>query len=261
MRTPSRADDDIKLLLPYPRSSFVAGQPEFRLRESARLRNRLPQPALGRDLFDLAAYYNDYDELRTASWDPYRCRPRHFHREPYQATFGNEADAVAYGVELGASWNVTDHWTLSGWYTLMKVDVDLHADSTDVMTEATEDDTPTHQVHLRSRMNLPWNLEFDTLLFYVGDVPNQNTEEYTRLDLRLGWRPIESLELSVVGQNLVDRRHEEFGDGHFTIRSSVPRSVYGKTHLALLSTRSCFMTWHGSCGDWQRSSFSCDDGR
>jgi iron complex outermembrane receptor protein len=110
----------------------------------------------------------------------------------------------------------------------MKLDVEADADNVDVVSEKQEDDTPTNQVHVRSRLNLPWNLEFDTHLFYVGEVSHQNVEEYARLDLRLGWRPIESMEVSVAGQNLTERRHEEFGTGIFSSRSSVPRSVYGR---------------------------------
>jgi iron complex outermembrane recepter protein len=49
---------------------------------------------------------------------------------------------------------------------------------------------------------------------------------YVSLDLRLGWRPVPNWELAIVGQNLLDKRHPEFGAP--ATRQEIPRSVYGK---------------------------------
>jgi hypothetical protein len=35
-------------------------------------------------------------------------------------------------------------------------------------------------------------------------------DAYTAVDLRLGWRPVQDLEIALVGQNVFDRQHEEF---------------------------------------------------
>jgi iron complex outermembrane receptor protein len=110
----------------------------------------------------------------------------------------------------------------------MKLDVDRKESSTDPRVAGSETDTPEHQAQFRSRLNLPRNFEFDTNLFWVDSVHNQNIGSYTRLDLRLGWRPIDHIELSLVGQNLTEGRHPEFGNGFFGLRSQVPRSVYGQ---------------------------------
>ena len=233
VRTPSRADDDLSFFFVGSNNvpdgnRLVQGNRGLHSEKLLAYELGYRTQLLDDLSFDLAAYYHDYDDIRTNEVGSIPLPTPPYPPGALTATFGNKAGANAYGIEIGANWKVTDHWTLSGWYTLMKVDVDLDADSTDVTTEPTEDDTPTDQIHFRSRMNLPWNLDFDTLLFHAGDVPNQNTDEYTRLDLRLGWRPIEGVEVSVAGQNLVDRRHEEFGDGPFTLRGSIPRGVYGK---------------------------------
>ena len=49
---------------------------------------------------------------------------------------------------------------------------------------------------------------------------------YTALDLRLGWRPRKNVEVSVGGQNLLDRRHPEFNAA--ATRSEIERSIYAK---------------------------------
>jgi iron complex outermembrane receptor protein len=141
---------------------------------------------------------------------------------------GNRYDARGYGVELSTTWDVTDFWRLTGGYTLMKIDMDADKDSLDTDSENQEDDTPRNQFFVQSRLDLPWDLEFDTSLFWVGKVENQDVGSYTRLDLRLGWQATPNLELSVVGQNLTEGRHMEYGPSFTRFPSAVPRSVYSK---------------------------------
>jgi iron complex outermembrane receptor protein len=56
-----------------------------------------------------------------------------------------------------------------------------------------------------------------------GPVPS-----YTRLDSRVGWRPGESLEFSVAGQNLLTPAHIESADGLQVHVTQVERSVVGR---------------------------------
>jgi iron complex outermembrane receptor protein len=61
---------------------------------------------------------------------------------------------------------------------------------------------------------------------YVAELPNQKIPSYLATDARLGWRPVPSLEISAVGQNLFDSRHPEFGTP--ASRKEVERSLYGR---------------------------------
>jgi hypothetical protein len=49
------------------------------------------------------------------------------------------------------------------------------------------------------------------------------------MDLRLGWRPNERWEVSLVSQNLLEKQHREFGSGPFA--QEIERSIYGKVTL------------------------------
>jgi iron complex outermembrane receptor protein len=52
---------------------------------------------------------------------------------------------------------------------------------------------------------------------------------HARLDTRLGWTPGRDIDLSLVGQNLLDSRHVEFNTpGDVVPGSQVRRSIYGK---------------------------------
>ena len=56
----------------------------------------------------------------------------------------------------------------------------------------------------------------------------ERTRETDKLsfDARLAWRWRDNLEISIVGQNLWDDQHPEFGAG--ATREEIPRSVFGK---------------------------------
>jgi iron complex outermembrane receptor protein len=93
-----------------------------------------------------------------------------------------------------------------------------------------EDDVPQHQFSLRSNLNLPGNLELDAWLRYVDDIKSYNIDSYFSLDLRLGWHLSDTLELSIVGQNLLDNHHSEYGESTLlnTEITEIERGVYSK---------------------------------
>jgi len=89
------------------------------------------------------------------------------------------------------------------------------------------------QVHFKASFNLPYNLEIDPTLRYVSGINNDSPPAYTAVDLRMGWKPIKNVELSIVGQNLFDRQHPEFYDNAFDIRQTqIRRSVFGKVSVS-----------------------------
>ena len=85
---------------------------------------------------------------------------------------------------------------------------------------------PRHQAQIRSALDLPGSTSLDLVLRYVGELPAQRVPAYTSLDLRFAWRPAPRLELAVVGQNLLDPHHPEFGGG-----VEIQRGVYGLASL------------------------------
>jgi len=78
-------------------------------------------------------------------------------------------------------------------------------------------------------MDLPYHVTFDWTLRYVDQLPAFNIHSYFALDLRVGWRPTSSLELALVGQNLLSAHHAEFAPTFIgTQRTDVPASFYGQ---------------------------------
>ncbi|MDY6950764.1 MAG: TonB-dependent receptor [Thermodesulfobacteriota bacterium] len=241
VRTPSWADHDIRInnqVLPpdllYPGSPPVVtslfGDRDFESEEllAYEIGYRV-QPTETLSL-DMAAFYNDYDNLRSFELEemfPEDLPPPEHLVIPLRA--GNKMDGSAYGIELAAEWRPSDWWRLKAAYTYLQEHLDLDGDSQDVSSEAGEGENPHHQLSLRSCMDLPRNVELDMWARYVDNLPSQDVGSYVTLDARLSWRPKENLELSLVGQNLLDDHHPEFVPEIIdTSPSEVERSVYGK---------------------------------
>lgn len=185
---------------------------------------------------DLALFYNDYDKLR--SIQPTSSNPINMgNYDLMPLAFANNMTGEAYGAEVDLVWQATDAWRLSGNYSYHKTQ--LHIADGDAFSEHEEFFTLTHKISLRSEMDLTQNLTWDIWLKHAW-TEGQEThadhipfapfiEPQLTLDMRLAWRPIQNLELSVVGQNLVDKKQfETFSDFINTTPSLVERSVYGR---------------------------------
>ncbi len=85
---------------------------------------------------------------------------------------------------------------------------------------------------LLSYLDLPGDWGLDLWGRYVDDLTAQGISEYVTLDARLSWRPIERLELALVGQNLLDKAHQEFQPSYIQFTpAEIERSVYVKMTL------------------------------
>lgn len=175
-----------------------------------------------RTSFDIALFWNDYDELQTIEpFDDLR-------RVPFR--FDNKADATARGGELAVDWKPLDSWRLIVTYSRLQLDIEPDESSRDRLAQDAEGKSPKNQVSLRSLVDLPYGLELDSSFRYVDTLESSNVSSYYNLDARLGWHASDSLELSLVGQNLLDRDHLEFVPGDFVVLPAheLQRGVYGK---------------------------------
>ena len=68
---------------------------------------------------------------------------------------------------------------------------------------------------------------------YVDPVGYYDIPAYVAFDLRLGWKPVKNLELSLVGQNLFDNQHLEFGNTVSELpQTQIRRSLFGKVSVS-----------------------------
>lgn len=164
-----------------------------------------------------ALFYNDYEDLRTVNFDP---------SAPPGLRFGNDQEAQTWGLELSGTFQATDWWRLRGGYTLLQEDFRYTSAAVFPGSERFEALDPDNQFLIQSIMDLPSHFQLDTVLRYVDRLPGTTTgvppiPDYLALDLRIAWQ-FKNVEISLVGQNLLDDNHPEFAT------LEIPRSVYGK---------------------------------
>jgi iron complex outermembrane recepter protein len=228
VRTPSRADDDLVSTFPpdqpyvFPR---VYGSRSMQSEELIAYEIGYRAQSTERFSWDIAAFYNVYERLRTASYgDPVpEDEPLPVH-EIIPMVMNNDASARTYGVEMTGNWSITDTWRLYGQYTFFYLRMQNNP------LGIGEGVDPRNQTYLRSSWDLSRDLEFDLIARYVDALEGIDVPSYISMDLRLGWRPQKHLELAVVGQNLLNNQHQEFGsnmDSLYTPVTYVPRGVYG----------------------------------
>ncbi|WP_276501777.1 TonB-dependent receptor plug domain-containing protein [Terrimonas pollutisoli] len=169
--------------------------------------------------FSLATFYNVYDKIRSIEPGP---PPSNF-----PVTLGNGVKGKSYGIEASATYQLTDWWSLRGGYTFLKKDLSVKAGSKDLNKASAESNDPRHQFLIQSTMDLPGGIETGVVIRYIDKLPKPHVPGYTGLDLRIGWKLSKAIELSVVGQNLLDKRHIEF-IASTTRRRQIERNVYGK---------------------------------
>ena len=135
----------------------------------------------------------------------------------------NKMKGETYGAEIAADWQTRNWWRIKATYSYLQMHMHLTGDATDTEEiSEIEGSSPSHQISLFSAMDITKYFELDMWLRHVSDLPSNDVDAYTTLDIRIGWKPMKNLEFSLVGQDLLDHRHAEFS------QLEVERSVYFK---------------------------------
>ena len=219
VRTPARIDREFFLYL-TPTLPFITGSDSFRSETVIAYELGWRSQPLENLSFSASTFYNVYGNLRSVEPGP----------PPFNipVVFANGVKGNTYGFELSATHQVTDWWSLRGGYTFLKKKLAVKPDSKDLNRASVESNDPENQFLLQSSVELRKNLQLGTVIRYVSKLPRPSVEDYAAVDLRVGWQLNEIFELSVVGQNLLDNQHPEFGRASSRAFRQMERSVYGK---------------------------------
>jgi len=210
VRTPNRLDSDIAIFCPPPDGYpgvcgpglLRVGNPGFRAETLVAYEWGMRLWSRHALSLDLSTFYNDYSDLRSQE-QPDQDNP--FIR------FANNVAAHSYGGELVLGWYPLSSIGVQSWYGLLRIDAQTRA-GTDATTAANlEGAAPRHQAGLRVSLQPAERWSVDGFLRYVDELPKDSIPAYTELTLRVAWRPLPALEAALVGRNLVDDAHVEFG--------------------------------------------------
>ncbi len=179
---------------------------------------------------DATTYYNDYKNLRTFDAVPATVRldvPNLAYTYIYNLTYGNQAEAHSTGFELAANWAPLEAWQLKLAYSYFNLVVEPDAGHDGLGALELSDQSPQHQALLRSQHELGDLWEFDWTVKYMDELPDDEIEAYTDMDLRLGYRATPEVDLALVGRDIFSSPRTEFQDTiQGPYRTEMARSVH-----------------------------------
>lgn len=232
VRVPNRFSDDGSLRLasvsPPPLPGFVNFQNDRGLESEELVAYELGYRIMPADnvSFDLAAFYNDYDNIVIPQVNPlgtsigFSPTLGIFANIPAPITNNNKAQS--YGFEVAANWEPTSIWHLTSSYSYMELKFD-----NPFAIFSVDGTSPEQQFSLRSVLELPHEWELSNSVYYVDSLEKIGIPDYWRFDTKLSWRPADNLELGLVGQNLLDSEHPEFSGFLYQNNTEIVRSYYG----------------------------------
>ncbi len=206
---------------------------------------------------DIASFYGRYHDLESdAPGSPEIGLDGGRPLITFPFEFANLKEARNYGGEVATDWNVSSRWRLTGTYSLLETNIQT-IPAAQTLANAGPDlwrgfnlmayegilqylnafapdggnvqgGSPRSQVGLRSYLYLTSAISFDTSYYYVGALPAREISAYNRVDARLAWKLKHNLQLSLVGQNLLQPRHEEFGNDDQVVGTEAERNVFAR---------------------------------
>ncbi len=211
LRTPSLTDRGIRL--EYPPMPSVGGLPLVAtvLGNPAQKTETFTDAEAGYRLeigttasIDATGFVGRYTNLRTQEPEAPVVTFVPSPRILVTSVFGNQGEATTRGVEVSGHWSPVPVWRLDGSCTAFHIATGLTAPSTDAST-------PRRQWQVRSAWSPDSRATLDVAIFHVGALEELQISGYTRTDVTAEWRFTSRLSAMVIGQNLFDEAHAEFG--------------------------------------------------
>jgi iron complex outermembrane receptor protein len=170
---------------------------------------------LGKNFFvDVSTFYNHYRDLfsQDITGAPFleaSPAPAHF---LLPAQFGNGLYGQTKGFEISPEWRPASIWRLRGAYSYLRMSISKSRGSLDIgSAPEIVGSSPEHQVFVQSSLDLPRSLQLDIDYRFVSELPGQKVESYSTADARFAWKLARGFEVSLVGRNLLQPHHPEFG--------------------------------------------------
>lgn len=210
VRAPTPFDRDVVEILGG--GPFLIGGPDFESEKLTAYQLGAKTQAFDRLSLSAAAYYNDYDDLRSIEVAPGGFLP---------LRWGNRMRGHTYGVEVWGDYRVTPAWRLSASVVYMDQKFAFKPGASRILGASQAANDPKYRASLSSSVDLSDRLSLDTSVRYVSALPDPRVLAYAELDARLGWRLTEQVTVAIAGRNLLHDDHIEYTDG-----ARIPRSLF-----------------------------------
>jgi iron complex outermembrane receptor protein len=163
---------------------------------------------------DLSTFWSEYSDLQS------------FSAASVSSTGGDTYIAIQYqnqiaghtsGFEFAPQLSIAPWWQLNTSYSYVSGNFGAYGATSDISSTGSvatyERSTPRHMVSVQSKMDLPWSLRFDQTYRFVSALPAQKVEAYQTMDASFVVPLGRHVSMQVVGQNLFQPHHFEWGTG------------------------------------------------
>jgi iron complex outermembrane receptor protein len=236
VRTPSRLDQDVQFAIliratpPPPIFFEILGNPKLKAEQligyEAGYRTQVNRSVY----VDFTTFYNTYRDLQ--NYGPLSLAVANTPPPPHVfivLPYANGIEGNTVGAEIAPSWKITHWWQVRGSYSFLHMQLKDKPGFTDVgnLLSSYLGSSPSSLVGFQSLFQLPKHFELDATYRYSSALPAQAVGAYSSADVRLGWHWGEGLDFSLIGQNLLQPSHNEFGGDPGPL-VGIKRSIYGK---------------------------------
>ncbi len=211
VRAPSRIDRELF-------AAPLAGGPEFRSEIVKVYELGWRAQASRRLSYSLTLFHNDYERIRSVQ------------ATPAGIFVTNDREGSAYGVEGWGTWSATDRLRFGAGFVSQRFDLRDRPGVAGLLPSG-EGNDPPYWVKLRATFDVAARWEADFSLRHAAARPDPQVPAYTALDARIGWRAAPDAEISLMLQNLGERRHVEWGVPG--ARSELERAVFLQLRVGL----------------------------
>lgn len=180
---------------------------------------------------DVAGFYNHYHDL----FDEEFAGPIDLETTPapphllLPARFGNGLMGYTKGVEIAPEWSPTRFWRLRGSYSFLHMNIGRAPDSGDVGSfPQINGSSPRHEASVQSDFDLSKTLQLNLGYRYVSALSALGVAGYSTGNARLAWRFTPGMEIAVVGENLLQPYHFEYGGEPGSPLVGIKRSAYAR---------------------------------
>lgn len=163
---------------------------------------------------DLASFWSQYTNLQS------------FGAPTLSSSGGNTYITILYrnqilghtsGFEFAPQVEIAPWWNLNTSYSFVSSNFAASGPTSDISSTGSvntyEKSSPRHMVSLQSKVDLPSRFHFDQTYRFVSNLRAQKVPAYQTMDLTFG-RPLgRNVSFQVVGQNLFQQHHYEWGTG------------------------------------------------
>jgi iron complex outermembrane receptor protein len=236
VRTPSRLDKDVRFAIfventPPPVYFDVEGSSSFQAERLLSYEAGYRVTITPHVYLDVASFYNIYHDVQNygALSLAVSATPPPLHLN-IVVPYANGIEGHTIGAEIAPNWQITHWWQVRGSYSYLHMalkDAPGFTEDTGMFLGAYLGSSPRNSVVFQSLLSLPKGFDLDASYRYVSALPAQAVKAYQTGDVRLGWHFAENVEFSVVGQNLLQPHHAEFGGDPGPL-VEIKRSIYGK---------------------------------